>query len=324
MKIIIITGQTATGKTSFALQCAATNNGELINADSRQIYKHLDVITGKDLTDKNFKSVQKINNFEIGYYRLNEFQKSTKVWLYDIVNPDQYFSSFDFQKCAMYVIKDILCRGKTPIIVGGTYFYLKHLLYEIGTEKILPDWNLRKTLEKKTTDQLKEILKTYSNTLYESLNNSERNNPQRLIRKIEIAQQKPDIAISEDTFKIVLQQKLELDAPDDIEIEFTGLKFDTKEKLHALIESRVHQRIQEGAVEEVEHLLKRGYSAEDAGLKTIGCVQILKYLNKVYSKEDAIREWITKEKQYSKRQFTFMKKDTNIHWKTVDKPSGNT
>src|SRR3990167_6056165 len=123
-KLVVITGQTATGKTKLALECAEKYNGELVNCDSRQIYKYLDIITGKD----------------------KQLLAKVKVWLYDVVKPDEYFSSFDFVKLALPIIKKILSEGKTPIIVGGTYMYIKHLLYKVETDNIPPDWRLRKEL----------------------------------------------------------------------------------------------------------------------------------------------------------------------------------
>ncbi|MFN4213105.1 MAG: tRNA (adenosine(37)-N6)-dimethylallyltransferase MiaA, partial [Microgenomates group bacterium] len=224
MKLIIITGQTATGKTKLALEYAKNppegGEGELINCDSRQIYKYLDIITGKDLKKNSKLKTQnskpqliiskRINNFEIGFYPIssdsNQFQListdfnrfqpiiinqcqqfSTKIWLYDIVDPKQPFSSFDWKKCAQIVIDDIIKRGKIPIIVGGTYLYLKHLLYGVETENIKPNWQLREKLAKKSVEQLQEILKNLSPRLFNQLNQSDKNNPHRLIRKIEIA-----------------------------------------------------------------------------------------------------------------------------------------
>src|SRR5687767_13594055 len=123
-RLIVITGQTATGKTSLAADLVQKHNGEIVNADSRQIYKHLDIITGKDL---------------------DQFA-GQRVWLFDVVDPKMPFSSFDFKEAALLAIDDIMKRKKTPIIVGGTYLYLKHLLYGIETENILPDWELRRSL----------------------------------------------------------------------------------------------------------------------------------------------------------------------------------
>ena len=132
--MIIITGQTATGKTKLALELAKKHNGELVNFDSRQIYKYLDIITGKDIPKE-------------------------KIWLYDLVTPDQYFSSFDFVKFVTPIIEDIKKRGKTPILVGGTYLYIKHLLYGIDNNNSPPDFELRQKLNFKSVKELQDILK---------------------------------------------------------------------------------------------------------------------------------------------------------------------
>src|SRR3989339_461238 len=155
--MIVIVGQTATGKTKLALELAEKHNGELINFDSRQVYKYLDIITGKDLP-------------------------AEKVWLYDVVTPDQYFSSFDFVKLVSPIIKDIESREKTPILVGGTYLYLKHLLYGFNDNNIPPNFKLRKKLNDKSVKELQDILKKLSLQSFNRLNNSDVNNPRRLIR----------------------------------------------------------------------------------------------------------------------------------------------
>src|SRR4051812_37635452 len=102
-KLIVITGQTATGKTSLASDFVKKNNGEIVNADSRQIYKYLDIITGKDLA---------------------QFA-GQRVWLFDIADPKLPFSSFEFKEAALFAVEDIIKRKKTPIVIGGTYLYLK-------------------------------------------------------------------------------------------------------------------------------------------------------------------------------------------------------
>src|SRR3989339_604332 len=163
--MIIVTGQTATGKTRLALELAKKYNGELVNFDSRQIYKYLDIITGKDIPKE-------------------------KIWLYDIVTPDQYFSSFDFVKLVIPIITDIKKRGKTPILVGGTYLYLKHFLYGIDNNNSPPDFKLREKLNNKSVDYLQKMLIKLNKTVFENLNHSDQLNPRRLIRKIEIASQK--------------------------------------------------------------------------------------------------------------------------------------
>ncbi len=297
MKIVIITGQTASGKTKLALEYARKFNGELINCDSRQIYKRLDIVTGKELKNK--------------------------IYLNDIVYPNQYFSSFDYQQKAIKVIKKILGEGKTPIIVGGTYFYLSHLLYGVETEEIPPNFKLRKKLASKSINELQNIFNTIGVQSFNRLNNSEKNNPQRLIRKIEIAKfysssERSESRSTKDSSQqartIKLDEKLGIK---NLRIVFIGLKFKDKGKLKQAITNRVEERLKNGAIDEVKKLLKMGYKESDPGLKTIGYQQIIQYLKGTLTQEQAINEWITKEIQYAKRQLTFMKKDKNISWKEI-------
>ena len=163
--MIVITGQTATGKTKLALELAQKHNGELINFDSRQIYKHLDIITGKDIPKNSKFKIQNLelkNKYNIGYYSVticNHLKPfTTKLWLYDVASPDQYFSSFDFVKLVTPIIEDIKKRGKTPILVGGTYLYLKHLLYGFDENNSPPNFKLREKLNSKSVSYLQKYL----------------------------------------------------------------------------------------------------------------------------------------------------------------------
>lgn len=299
MKLIVITGQTATGKTKLAIEYAKEYNGELINCDSRQIYKHLDIITGKDLPPRlSSRANPDVTSGGV----------EGSVWLYDIVDPKQYFSSFDYVQHATPVINNILKKGKIPIIVGGTYLYIKHLLYGVETENIAPDWKLRKRLNEKSVEQLQQILKKLNLQSFKRLNNSDKNNPRRLIRRIEIE------AGSNDTRRV---SNLTPDTLRVTHIKFIGLKHKNKEKLIEAIEKRVGERLKNGAVDEVRQLLKKGYTENDPGLKTIGYQQLIAYLKGKLTKQEAINQWITDEIKYAKRQYTFMKKDPNIIWKTI-------
>ena len=302
--MIIITGQTATGKRKLALELAEIHNGELINLDSRQIYKYLDIITGKDLP-KNSK-------LKDGCYLLPTPYnlQPAKLWLYDVVTPDQYFSSFDFVKQVTPIIEDIKKRGKTPILVGGTYLYLKHLLYGIDDNNSPPNFPLRKQLNSKSVEELQVILKKLSLQSFNRLNNSDVNNPRRLIRRIEIASTS---AVEEERSD---GKTAEVNKDWPIKL-FIGLKYKDKSKLRQAIEKRVEERLKDGAVDEVKKLLQMGYKPSDPGMKTIGYQQIIKYLNKELTKEKAIEDWVNKELQYAKRQLTFMKKDKNIKWREI-------
>ncbi len=316
----IITGQTATGKTNRAITLANELNGEIINADARQIYKKLNIITGKDLnlTTGTFHKWKKLNHLDIGYYELKQtsnFQLPTTnlqlpatsyklppqvIWLYDLVDPRDSFSAFEFADVARLVIDDIISRGKTPVIVGGTYFYLKQLLYGTSTNGVQPNQTLRDTLSSKSIVELQQLLSEKNLILFRSLNNSERHNPQRLIRRIEIEMNDAPTNPLQEPF------------PYDFEIE--GYSFESKALLHARITNRVEERLKNGAIHEVERLIAAGYTLESPGLRTIGYYQIGQFLEGSLDSEEMKEEWISKEVQYAKRQLTFMKRDEHIQW----------
>ena len=319
--MIIIVGQTATGKTKLALELAKKYNGELVNFDSRQIYKYLDIITGKDLPKNSEFIIQNLelkSKYNIGYYSLAIYNHlkpfTTRLWLYDVVTPDQYFSSFDFVEKVKPVIDDIKKRGKTPILVGGTYLYLKHLLYGFNDNNVPPNFELRKKLNTKTVKELQDILKKLSPESFNLLNHSDVNNPRRLMRKIEVA-----IFNSADLTDSTDSDRLNPISSGFIRFhpKIIGLKYQDKSKLRQVIEKRVGERLENGAIDEVKSILKMGYKSSDPGLKTIGYQQIIKYLNNELTKEKAIEDWINKEVQYAKRQLTFMKKDSNIQWREI-------
>jgi len=304
--MIIITGQTATGKTNLALNLAKQYHGEVINCDSRQIYKKLDLITGKDIDKKKdqFFLWKKVQDFDIGYY----LKEGIRLWLYDIVYPNQYFSSFNFVLLVRDVIGEIKKQKKIPILVGGSYFYLKHLLY--GFDYLVPpDFSLREKLDKLSVPVLQDILKKENIDFFNNLNESDRKNKRRLIRKIEIAQY-----LSK--YKVNVQKKETVTSFFPIK-EFIGLSFASKDLLRKRIEARVRKRLAEGALEEVISLLKEGYKKDDYGLRTIGYQQLIPVIFKEKDLSEAISEWIASEVSYAKRQYKFMKKDKNIKWRLI-------
>lgn len=303
--MIIVTGQTATGKTSYARTIALENNGELINADSRQIYKYLDIVTGKE--------------------RFNDIP----VWLYDIVDPREPFSSSQWATAARNAIQEIQSKGKTPIIVGGTYLYIKNLLYGFETEHIGPDWNLRDELGKLSLEDLQEKIMDLDYNVFDQMNNSDQNNPRRLMRKVEIIQSHQSVDTRFETCRDgpahfyggkgnPLKSRIGVSSDDRFELDkFIGLRFKNEENLRSIIEKRVHERIKAGAVQETRELFNRGFTKTDAGLQTIGYKQIIQYLEETISQEEMMQLWITAEVQYAKRQYTFMKKDTHIVWHDI-------
>jgi len=304
----VITGQTATGKTQKAVELALHENGDIINCDSRQIYKLLNVITGKDLdlTDGIFHLEKEIHNFDIGNYQIENTE--IPIWLYDVVKPNSKFSAFDYRECALSVITEIVKKNKTPIIVGGSYFYLKQLLYGTIRTNLEPDEVLRNELRKKTVNELQTILHDLDQEKLTKMNESDRNNPHRLIRQIEI---------KKGNAQEIHHQSINELFP-ELKIEIHGYHFESKDNLRKAISKRVEKRLQEGALQEVEGLLALGYKPSDPGLLTIGYKEILSYLNEEYTYEKMKEVWTIKELQYAKRQLTFMRQNTDIHWQPVD------
>ena len=306
-KIYVVTGQTATGKTNYAIELAKKHNGELINCDSRQLYKYLNIITGKDLLQNtNFSLIKKSPIGDIGFYTLGN---NIPIWLYDILNPKQSSTIHDYRKLALEVIKDVVARGKTPVIVGGTYLYIHHLLYNVIDHNIEPNWKLRNELKDTSVDELQKILALHNNKILEQLNQSDRNNPHRLIRKIEIAQSGLDHTVE---FEFTLAEDIK-----KFEVTLDGFAYQDKDALRTAITNRVIKRLKNGAIEEVTGLLKRGYINTDPGLNTIGYIQVIDYLKNISRQEDLVHEWVTKEMQYAKRQLTFMKKNPYIKWTLI-------
>ena len=183
-KILFIVGPTAIGKTAFALKIAEEFNGDIISADSRQVYIGMDIGTGKDIPHK-FKvqsSKFKVENKNIPYY----FDGKTKIWGLDLVAPNEEFSVADFARFAVPVINQIWADGKLPIVVGGTGLYIRALTQDLPDIFIPQNIKLRQKLHKLTTDQLQTELKQLSNTKFSSMNQSDQKNPRRLVRAIEI------------------------------------------------------------------------------------------------------------------------------------------
>ncbi|NCS99922.1 tRNA (adenosine(37)-N6)-dimethylallyltransferase MiaA, partial [Candidatus Parcubacteria bacterium] len=133
-KLLIICGPTATGKTRLGIELAKKFNGEIVSADSKQVYRGMDVGTGKDLPVSS-KLQLSAQSFQLGYYEI----KRVKVWLLDIVEPDYKFNVADYKKCADAIVEDIWKRKKLPIVVGGTGFYIKAIVDGIETMGVLPD-----------------------------------------------------------------------------------------------------------------------------------------------------------------------------------------
>lgn len=276
-KLLIIAGPTATGKTKLAFKLAEKYNGELISADSRQVYIGMDIGTGKNKP------------------------KSSRISIhgYDLVDPKEEFSVAHFQKLAGKTINKIHKKNKLPILVGGSGLYIKAISDGINLSSIPQNPKLRKSLNKKTTSELFEILARVDPTKSANLNNSDKNNPRRLIRAIEIAASNPNKAqrVKTPSYNTLM---IGLQAP--------------KKILNNKIKIRVKKRLDQGFEQEVSNLFKKGVFWQDQSMNTLGYKQWRDYLEKKVDREEAINNWIIAEQKYAKRQMTWFKKVNNINW----------
>ena len=299
-KLLVICGPTATGKTRLALHLAKVFGGELVSADSRQVYKGMDIGTGKDIP-KNSKF--KIQNSKLG--REYEFGK-VSLWGYDLTSPQKGFSVAEYMKAASKIISSIEKRGKLPVLVGGTGLYIKAVVDGIPTAVVPRNKKLRQKLENKDVNKLFEILAQLDSTKAASMNLSDRKNSRRLIRAIEISQWMID------------KKAFCKPRPGDIKnrnlsVLFIGLMAPrniTADK----ITKRVEQRINAGIEGEIKALLTAGLNWESQALSSLGYRQWRDFFEKKKTKEEVVKIWITDEIKYAKRQMTWFKKDKRIVW----------
>lgn len=311
-KLLVICGPTAIGKTSLALQLGNNLGGEIVSADSRQVYKELDIGTGKDLP-KNSKLQGsnlklEIGNWDLGFYLI----QGIKVWGYDLVEPTEEFSVAQYLKFAREIIKDIWHRGKLPIVVGGTGLYIRAVVDGIETASIPKNKKLRSRFEGKSAKELFEILAGVDPIRAASMNRSDKKNPRRLVRAIEIASAKEDY-LPDDGEVADFTRGVGAD-----DVLFIGLAASSK-KINERIKKRVNKRVGQGIEKEVEELTKKGVSWDSQAMSSLGYRQWKGYVEGKKKKDEVILEWIREEKKYAKRQLSWFKKDKRINWFDVDK-----
>lgn len=263
-KVFVILGQTATGKSALAVKISKKVKGEVVSADSRQVYTGLDIGTGK------------INKKEM---------KGVSHHMLDVVNPKKKYTVVDYQKQALEKIKEIISREHTPIICGGTGFYIDAITKGIVFPEVKENKKLRRELEKKTLTQLVKILEKLDKT---RAKNIDKKNKVRLIRAIEIAKalgKVPKVKKSKPKYEFV---KIGLYLP--------VLKLEKK------IQKRVKGMFKQGLLKEIQKLKKSGIS--NKRLKEFG----FEYDDP--TEEKVIRETI----KYAKRQMTYFKRDKDIKW----------
>lgn len=291
-KLLVICGPTATGKTSLALKLAEKFGGEVLSADSRQLYRGMDIITGKDLPVKIKNQISNI-----------------KIRLVDLVDPTESFSVAQWRKEAQKVLHKVWKEKKPPILVGGTGFYIKSVVDGIETINVPPNKRLRAMLAGKSAEELYDMLGQLDSSRAASMNRSDRKNPRRLVRAIEVAQWKTE------------DRERKTDGEDGrqkMDALMVGLTA-PRNVLYKRIDERVEKRLKEGALEEVKQLLRRGVSWDFQAMQGLGYRQLRDYFEKKASLQEAVGAWKTAEHQYARQQLTWFKRDKRIRWFDIDK-----
>ncbi|MDP3994691.1 MAG: tRNA (adenosine(37)-N6)-dimethylallyltransferase MiaA [bacterium] len=285
-KVLVVCGPTSTGKTSLAIYLAKKFDGELVSADSRQVYKMMDIGTGKEWGD------------------------GIKIWGYDLIDPKKEFSVARYLKFANNIIEDIQRRGRLPILVGGTGLYIKGVIDGIPTVDVPRNKKLRGRLSEKTPENLYEMLSQIDAIRAGSLNSSDKRNPRRLIRAVEVA-----------TWMIDNSKKLSKgnESHRDRSVLFLGL-YASKDFLDKKIEERVDGRVKRGVKMEIEKLLEIGVNWNDQSMSSLGYRQWKDYFEGTKSKKVVINDWKKEEKKYARRQITWFKKEKRINWFDITQP----
>jgi tRNA dimethylallyltransferase len=306
-KILVILGPTSSGKSDLAIKLAKKFNGEIISADSRQIFRGMDIGMGK---------IHGTWNIEHRIY-ISEWIPHHMI---DIVSPRTEYNVAKFKKQAENIIEDILKRGKLPIICGGTGFWISAIVDNIKFPEVKPNWKLRKKLEKYSAEKLFAMLKKLDPARAKTI---DAKNNVRLIRAIEICnsiKKVPSLSViarSAATRQSRAMQKntglLRSARNDNWEFFQIGLKL-PREKLYANIEKRVLIRFKQGMIGEVEKLHKQGLSWKKIRSFGLAYFWIPLYLQDKISKPELVEKIIQAEKNYAKRQMTWFKRDKRIKW----------
>jgi tRNA dimethylallyltransferase len=276
-KLIVILGPTAVGKTALSIKLAKKFNGEIVSADSRQVYKGMDIGTGK-ITKKEMEGIPH--------------------HLLDVVSPKRRFTVAQYQKLGKAAIKKILKEGKTPFLVGGTGFYIQAVVDGLIIPEVKPDWELRYKLEKLSTRELFNRLKKMDPRRAKTI---DKKNRRRLIRALEITikTKKP----------VPLLRKRGL----KFELLMIGIKKPQKE-IKKLIRKRLLKRLKKGMIEEVKRLKKEDLSwkrLEGFGLEYR---YIAQHLQGKMNRKEMIEKIQKESEHFAKRQLTWFKKEKLIHW----------
>lgn len=283
-KVIVIGGPTASGKTALSIFLAKNINGEIISADSMQIYKDMNIGTAKPTVEE---------------------MDGIKHYLIDCVSPSVRYSVADFKKDATNAIEDILKKGKTPIVVGGTGLYIDSLIYGIDYNEMQVDLEYRAYLENLAEEKGLEYLYDFAKNIDEqAMSKISVNDKKRICRVLEV-------------YKSTGKTKTELEKESrqkDVKYDFKVFAIDMERQiLYDRINKRVDLMIDAGLIDEVNNLIKK-YPDMPTAMQGLGYKEVVQYFEKKCTKEEMIEKIKQESRRYAKRQLTWFRRNKNIVW----------
>lgn len=288
--LIILTGPTAVGKTETSINLAKAINGEIISADSMQIYKYMDIGSAK---------ISKEEMQGICHYLIDELE------------PDEEFHVVRFQQMAKQAMEEIYAKGKVPIVVGGTGFYIQALLYDIDFTDSDESSSYRAELERliveKGAQYLHDMLRSVDPASAESIH---ANNIKRVIRALEFYEQTGQ-RISEHN---------EVERAKESPYDFCYFVLnDERERIYERINLRIDKMLEQGLIEEVQRLKDKGYTRDMVSMQGLGYKEILDYLSGSCTLEEAIYILKRDTRHFAKRQLTWFRRERDVIWIQKDK-----
>lgn len=283
-KVIVICGPTASGKTALSIELAKKINGEIVSCDSMQIYKDMDIGTAKPTIEE---------------------MQGIKHYMLDFVSPDERYSVADYKKQAKQAIREIIEKGKVPIVVGGTGLYVDSLIYEIEYQDIEFDEKYRKQLEERSKKEGLEVLYNEAKKIDpEAITKISPNDKKRILRILEIYNA---------TGKNKTEQEEE-SRKNEVEFDYKvyAISWD-REKLYDRINQRVDIMIDQGLIEEVQKIYSK-YNKFPTAMQGLGYKEVLEYLEGKCNKQEMIDKIKQETRRYAKRQLTWFRKNKQTIW----------
>ena len=282
-KVVVIVGPTASGKTAVSIELAKKINGEIISADSMQIYKYMDIGTAKPTLDE---------------------MQGIKHYMLDVVMPDETFNVAKYKSMAESAIEEILKKGKVPIIVGGTGLYVNTLVDGIEFADVPGDEEYRNELiEKGYREGAMSIYKELEKVDSKSVKKIDPNNIRRVARALEI-------------YKVTGKTKTQLDIESRKEVKYDyrlfGMEWD-RETLYNRIDLRVDKMIEAGLIDEVRNVTEK-FKISNTAVQGLGYKEVIEFLNGNISYEEMIEKLKLETRHYAKRQLTWFRRDKRIKW----------